>query len=36
LVRVGAAQAGWRSRTSSSVWRWGRSSRSGPIDAALR
>jgi hypothetical protein len=31
-----AAQAGWSSRTSSSVWRWGRSSRSGPIDAALR
>jgi tetratricopeptide (TPR) repeat protein len=30
------AQAGWSSRTSSSLGRWGRSSRSGPIDAADR
>jgi hypothetical protein len=30
------AQAGWSSRTSSSFARWGRSSRSGPIDAADR
>ena len=31
-----AAQAGWSSRTSSSLGRWGRSSRSGPNDAAER